>query len=60
MKVIFVMYDSLRRDMLPCYGGAVADLPNFKRLAEHTVTFDNSYVGSLPCMPARRELQTAA
>lgn len=58
MKAIFVMYDSLRRDMLPCYGGAVADLPNFKRLAEHTVTFDNSYVGSLPCMPARRELQT--
>lgn len=58
MKAIFVMYDSLRRDMLPCYGGAVADMPNFKRLAEHTVTFDTSYVGSLPCMPARRELQT--
>lgn len=58
MKAIFVMYDSLRRNMLPCYGGDVANLPNFKRLAEHTVTFDNSYVGSLPCMPARRELQT--
>lgn len=58
MKAIFVMYDSLRRDMLPCYGGNVADMPNFKRLAEHCVTFDTCYVGSLPCMPARRELQT--
>jgi arylsulfatase A-like enzyme len=32
--------------------------PNFKRLAEHSVTFDNAYAGSLPCMPARRELHT--
>lgn len=58
MRAIFVMYDSLRRDMLPCYGGKVAQMPNFQRLAEHTVTFDTCYVGSLPCMPARRELQT--
>lgn len=58
MKAIFVMYDSLRRDMLPCYGGNVAEMPNFKRLAERSVTFDTSYVGSLPCMPVRRELQT--
>lgn len=53
-----IMYDSLRRDMLPMYGEDGVDLPNFKRLAEHTVTFDRSYVGSLPCMPARRELHT--
>jgi arylsulfatase A-like enzyme len=32
--------------------------PNFERLGEKTVTFDSSYVGSLPCMPARRELHT--
>lgn len=57
MRAIMVMYDSLRRDMLPCYGGSL-NLPNFQRLAEHSAVFDNSYVCSLPCMPARRELHT--
>ena len=57
MKAIMVMYDSLRRDLLPCYGGTI-ELPNFRRLAEKTAVFDNSYVCSLPCMPARRELHT--
>lgn len=57
MRAIMIMFDTLRRDLLPSYGGDV-DLPNFRRLAEHTVTFDNAYVGSLPCMPARRELHT--
>ncbi|BDZ40177.1 sulfatase [Microbacterium suwonense] len=32
--------------------------PNFERLAECTVQFDNCYGGSMPCMPARRELHT--
>ncbi|MCK5845140.1 MAG: sulfatase, partial [Victivallales bacterium] len=30
----------------------------FQRLSEKSVTFDNCYVGSMPCMPARRELHT--
>lgn len=58
MRAVMVMYDSLRLDILPCYGGREIELPNFERLAEKTVTFDNSYVCSLPCMPARRELHT--
>lgn len=58
MKAIMVMYDSLNRHYLPNYGSDIAKLPNFKRLGERAVTFDNSYVGSLPCMPARRELHT--
>ena len=29
----------------------------FARLAERTTTFERHYVGSLPCMPARRDLQ---
>ena len=32
--------------------------PNFDRLAERAVTFDSHYVGSMPCMPARRDMQT--
>ncbi len=58
MRAIMIMFDSLRRDILSCYGESPVDMPNFKRLAKHTVTFDNSYVCSLPCMPARRELHT--
>ncbi|MYD44045.1 MAG: sulfatase-like hydrolase/transferase [Gammaproteobacteria bacterium] len=58
MKAIMVMYDSLNRHMLPNYGCDWTLAPNFKRLAERTATFDNHYVGSMPCIPARRELHT--
>ena len=58
MKAIMVMYDSLRRDLLESYGCDWTITPNFKRLAERSVQFENCYVGSMPCMPARRELQT--
>ncbi len=53
-----VMFDSLNRRMLQPYGCDWVQTPNFQRLAERTVCFDNSYVGSMPCMPARRELHT--
>jgi len=56
-----VMFDSLNRLWVPPYGGqagAHVDLPSFARLAARTVSFDRCYVGSMPCMPARRELHT--
>ncbi len=56
MKAIMVMFDSLNRRFLPPYGCDFVHAPNFERLARRAVTFDNCYVGSLPCMPARREL----
>ena len=58
MKAIMVMYDSLNRRMLPPYGSDWVHAPNFERLSERTVTFENSYVGSMPCMPCRREFHT--
>ncbi len=58
MKAIMVMYDSLNRAMLSPYGCDWVKTPNFDRLMQHSVTFDKNYVGSLPCMPARRELHT--
>jgi arylsulfatase A-like enzyme len=57
-RAVMVMYDSLNRRMLPPYGAEGVHAPNFSRLAERTVTFDNCYAGSMPCMPARRELHT--
>ena len=53
-----VMFDSLNRHMLPPYGCDWTHAPNFRRLAERTVTFDNSWICSMPCMPARRDLHT--
>ncbi|MCT4686533.1 sulfatase [Vallitalea sp.] len=58
MKAVMVMFDSLNKHYLSAYGNDWTITPNFKRLAEKTVTFDNFYIGSMPCMPARREIHT--
>lgn len=58
MRAIMVMFDSLNRRMLEPYGCDWVKTPNFRRLAERAVAFDNCYVGSMPCMPARREIHT--
>lgn len=59
MKAIMVMFDTLNRRFLPPYGGPDwVHAPNFTRLAQKSVTFDTCYAGSMPCMPARRELHT--
>jgi arylsulfatase A-like enzyme len=58
MKAVMLMFDSLNRNMLEPYGCDFIKTPNFSRLAKKTVTFDTCYAGSLPCMPARRELHT--
>lgn len=58
MKAIMVMFDSLNKHMLPSYGCDWTHAPNFARLAEKTIQFNKSYIGSMPCMPARRELHT--
>ncbi|MFO7635040.1 MAG: sulfatase [Caldilinea sp.] len=58
MKAIMVMFDTLNRRHLPPYGCEWTHAPNFARLAERTVVFENAYVSSMPCMPARRELHT--
>jgi arylsulfatase A-like enzyme len=56
VNVLLVLIDSLNRHDLPAYGGDVVPTPNVERLARRAVRFDNHFVGSLPCMPARREL----
>jgi arylsulfatase A-like enzyme len=58
MRTVFVLFDSLNRLALGCYGGTLVPTPNFDRFAARSLTFDNHYVGSLPCMPARRDLHT--
>ena len=58
MKAIMVMFDSLNRRLMQPYGGDWVHTPNFQRLSQRAVTFENAFIGSMPCMPARRELHT--
>lgn len=53
MKAIILLFDSLNKRYLPPYGDLLTKAENFQRLAAHAATFNN-YVGSMPCMPARR------
>ena len=57
MNVINILIDSLNRHMIGPYGGEVPT-PNMDRLAARGVVFDNYFIGSAPCMPARRELMS--
>ena len=56
MKCVFIVLDTVRRDYLSTYGNDWVHTPALDRLAERGVVFDNHWVGSLPCMPARREV----
>lgn len=59
MRAIILMFDSLNRHMLSPYAAdTFVNAPNFARLAAKTATFENFYAGSMPCMPARREMHT--
>lgn len=58
MKTIFILMDSLNRHYLKCYGDGRVHTPNLDRLADRGIVFDSHYAGSLPCMPARREMMT--
>lgn len=52
------MMDSLNRHYLNCYQDSWVETPNIDRLAKKSSVFENHYAGSLPCMPARRDILT--
>lgn len=58
MNVVCILLDSLNRHFLPAYGNDWVQTPNLDRLQERAVTFDRCFTGSMPCMPARRDLWT--
>ena len=57
-RCVVVMYDTLCRHFMPSYGNEWVKAPNFERLKKRSTQFQNFYVGSMPCMPARREMHT--
>lgn len=58
MRTIFILMDSLNRHYLNAYGANWIHTPNIDRLAGQGAVFDNHWCGSMPCMPARREMFT--
>ena len=72
MNVIAILCDTLRRDHVGAYSGGrpldqcwsqeappwSVSTPNMDRLAERGTVFENCYIGSTPCMPARRDIYT--
>jgi len=58
MKTLFLVLDTVRRDYLGFHGNDWVQTPNLDWLARTGFVFENHWVGSLPCMPARREFMT--
>jgi arylsulfatase A-like enzyme len=58
VKAIVILFDTLCRHFLDPYGCKEITTPNMTRLAEKSVIFDNHWIGSAPCMPARRDMMT--
>ncbi len=57
MNIILILVDSLNKEALRIYNPeTVCRTPNLDALASKSVVFDNHFIASLPCMPARREI----
>lgn len=59
MRTIVVLMDTLRRDHLSCYNENTDCITeNIKKFSEESCVFENHFTGSMPCMPARRDIFT--
>lgn len=57
-KVIFIMTDTQRTDMLGCYGNPDMKTPHLDRLAEEGMRFNQAYTCQPVCGPARSAIFT--
>lgn len=59
MKTILILLDTLRKDYLEIYNSeSNVYTPNITNFSQDANIFTNHCTGSLPCMPARRDLFT--
>lgn len=57
MNIILILVDSLNKEALRTYNPhTVCQTPNLQAFARKSIVFDNHFIASLPCMPARREI----
>lgn len=59
-KVILIMTDTQRTDMVGCYGHPNMKTPNLDRLAEEGIRFDSAYTTQPVCQPARSAIFTGS
>lgn len=59
-KVILIMTDTQRTDMVGCYGHPDMKTPNLDRLAEEGIRFDSAYTTQPVCQPARSAIFTGS
>ncbi len=57
-NAIVIMFDSLQRTYLGCYGNTWIKTPNMDRLAREGVLFENCYIEGVPTVPCRRAMHT--
>lgn len=57
-RIIFIMTDTQRQDMLGCYGDSEMKTPHLDRLASEGVTFTKAYTCQPVCGPARSAIFT--
>ena len=57
-KVVFIMTDTQRKDMVGCYGHPQMKTPYIDALAEEGIRFDRAYSAQPVCQPARAALFT--
>ena len=58
MKVVFIMTDTQRKDMVGCYGNPAMRTPYLDQLAAEGMRFENAYCCTPLCGPARSALFT--
>ncbi len=59
MRTVVILIDTLRKDFLKAYNpDSWALTPNLDAFSQESLVFDNHFVGSMPCMPARRDIFT--
>jgi choline-sulfatase len=57
-NILFVMFDQMSAQSLPCYGHSVVRAPHLQSLAERGVVFENAYCNAPLCSPSRFAMMT--
>ena len=58
-QFILIMADTVRKDMLGCYGNPNMHTPNIDRLCAQGIRYDNAYSCQPVCGPARSAISVS-
>ena len=58
LNFVFFQPDEMRAESLACYGHPLIKTPNYGRLADEGVRFDQCHVQNAQCVPSRTSMMT--